>query len=30
MAESYSVEARLKAVDDGFSKTFGQAQSIVE
>lgn len=30
MSESYSVVAKLKAIDDGFSKTFGQAESIVK
>lgn len=29
MSESYSVVAKLKAVDDGFSKVFGDAQSTV-
>lgn len=30
MSESYSIVAKLKAVDEGFSKTFGQAESIVK
>jgi phage-related protein len=29
MSESYSVVAKLKAIDDGFSKVFGNAQSTV-